>query len=91
MKQNNRPTEVRTESDTRLFLQVGKSETETASGKRTEFVVGLSLERETGDSEDGEQITFLNASQTDTLIEQLSKLRNSVAAANKLNNKYSVQ
>lgn len=87
----NKPIQVQTESDTLLFLQTCKSEEETPSGKRTEFLIGLTLARETGESEDGEQITFLNASQTDTLIEQLSKLRDSVAAANKLNNKYSVQ
>ena len=87
----NKLIQVGTESDTLLFLQTCKSEEETPSGKRTEFLIGLTLARETGESEDGEQITFLNASQTDDLIEQLSTLRDRVASANKFNSNISVQ
>lgn len=87
MKQNNRPTEVRTESDTRLFLQVGKSDTETALGKRTEFVAAITLSRETGTSEDGEQTTFLNAYQIENLIEELTTLRGKVIGLNRITQK----
>ena len=91
MEQTSRPTEVRTDSDTRLFLQVGKSETETASGKRTEFVGAITLSRETGTSEDGEQTTFLNAHQIEELIEELSNLRGKVIGLNRITLKQSEQ
>lgn len=76
MEQNNRLTEVRTKSDTRLFLQVVKSETETVLGKRMGFVVAITLKTETGGSEDGEQTTFLNAHQIEDLVEELTTLSN---------------
>lgn len=82
-QEKNKLIQVGTESDTQLYLQTCKSEEETASGKRTEYLIGLTLARETGDSEDGEQITFLNASQADELIEQLSTLRDKIASANR--------
>ena len=84
MNKSNRPTEIRTESDTQLFLQVADSETETSSGKRMEYVAALTLLRETGESEDGELTTFLNAHQIEDLIEELTALRGKVIGLNRL-------
>lgn len=84
MRQDNKPTGIRTESDTQLFVQVADSETETASGKRMEYVAALTLLRETGESEDGELTTFLNAHQIEDLIEELTALRGKVIGLNRL-------
>ena len=84
MRQDNKPTGIRTESDTQLFVQVADSETETSSGKRMEYVAALTLLRETGESEDGELTTFLNAHQIEDLIEELTALRGKVIGLNRL-------
>lgn len=82
MEQRIKPTEIRTESDTQLFVQIAQTETEDTSGKRREFVVAITLRTETGGSEDGEQTTFLNAHQIEDLIEELTTLRGKVIGSN---------
>lgn len=71
--------QIDTNSDTKLFIQVGTSLEVIGNGQRKNLPEAvITLETETGGKEDGTQTAFLTPSQLDELIEQLITLRDEI-------------
>lgn len=78
-------TEIATDTDTRLFVLRTRTELPTTTGKRIEYGVAVTLLRETGYSVgDGEQTTYLNAEQLETLIKKLTSIKEEINTFRKL-------